>query len=126
MCLGEYNFMNWSAGPLKAKTREPGCIDIPLLETKSGSFARAVWAPNPWTVWIASVQTLKITSLHISRRFSSTWISAVCSYYWKWLWNVEISLRYNKAWLQLDITCLISVIYDHCLKVLYVTVSRWF
>ena len=47
MCMGEYNFMHLSAGPLKAKMREPGGIDIKLWETKSGSFARAVWAPNP-------------------------------------------------------------------------------
>lgn len=74
--MGEYNFMHLSAGPLKAKMREPGGIDIKLLETKSGSFARAVWTPNNLIsmnrVDSYSVQTLKFTSLHISRRFSST------------------------------------------------------
>lgn len=44
MC--EYNFMHLSAGPLNTKKREPCSIDLKLLETKSGSFARAVWASN--------------------------------------------------------------------------------
>lgn len=44
MC--EDDFMHLSAGPLKAKRRERGGIDLKLLETKSGSFTRAVWTPN--------------------------------------------------------------------------------
>lgn len=98
MCMCEYGFMHMSAGPSKGRKEDQIPWSLSYWNWTCIFCKSSMGSLNQWTTSIAPVfRILKIIWLHFKPGFISACISMICPSYWKWLWKVEIRVRYNKA-----------------------------